>query len=414
MNQANDQQFEERKRRLGDVIAVRKPDRIPISPKMGTYYCRAYGVSVYEVMKDIRNVEPAIVQFINDFQPDYVRLPVLYPIDPLELLESAFIKWPGPTCQIPLNASFQVLDGTYLFEDEFDDFIFDPTHFILTRILPRKNKALKGFEKLYFRNPIEQSFLIDLATLAQPDVKDSLLAAIRAGELALRWLQGLNQISATVVDLGFPLGPTMSQSCPFDMFADNFRGLVTTVMDIKERPDKLEAVLDVMTRICLERTIRGAKARNVEFILIPLHAGSDEFMSRSDYERFYWKGLKTMMTAIIREGMTPFVFCEGKYNTRLDIISDVPKGKVVYLFESVDMIRAKKTVGQVACLCGNLAAATLVGGTREQTVDECKWLIDNCAEGGGFIMDCSVVLDNAKRENPEAMFETTLTYGSYS
>lgn len=283
-----------------------------------------------------------------------------------------------------------------------------------SRILPRKNKALKGFEKLYFRNPIEQSFLIDLATLAQPDVKDSLLAAIRAGELTSRWLQGLSQISATVVDMGFPLGPTMSQSCPFDMFADNFRGLVTTVVDIKERPDKLEAVLDVMTRICVERTIRGAKARNVEFILIPLHAGSDEFMSRSDYERFYWKGLKEMMTAIITEGMTPFVFCEGKYNTRLDIISDVPKGKVVYLFESVDMVRAKKTVGQVACLCGNLAAATLVGGTRQQTIDECKWLIDNCAEGGGFIMDCSVVLDNAKRENLEAMFETTLTYGSYS
>jgi len=414
MNAAATQQFDERRKRLADVIAVKTPDRIPISPKMGTYYCRAYGVSVYEAMKDIRNVEPAIVQFITDFQPDYVRLPVLYPIDPLEQLESTFIKWPGPACQLPLNGSFQVLDGTYLSEDEFDDFIFDPTHVILTRILPRKNKALKGFEKLYFRNPIEQSFLIDLATLAQSDVRDSLLAAMRAGELAARWLQGLGQISATVVGMGFPLGPTMSQSCPFDMFADNLRGLLTTVMDIKERPDKLEAVLDVMTRICIERTIRGAKARNVEFILIPLHAGSDEFMSRADYERFYWKGLKAMMTAIIREGMTPFVFCEGKYNTRLDIISDVPKGKVVYLFESVDMARAKKTVGQVACLCGNLAAATLVGGTRQQTVDECKWLIDTCAEGGGFIMDCSVVLDNAKRENLEAMFETTLTYGRYS
>src|SRR5208282_4221887 len=144
MNNACLLEFEERKRRLCDVIAMRQPDRIPISPKMGTYYCRAYGVSVYEVMKDVRNVEPAIVQFINEFHPDYVRLPVLYPIDPLEVLESTFIKWPGPTCGLPLNGSFQVLDGTYLSEDEFDDFIFDPTHFILTRILPRKNKALKG------------------------------------------------------------------------------------------------------------------------------------------------------------------------------------------------------------------------------------------------------------------------------
>jgi len=413
MSASNQQAFEERKRRLRDVIAVRQPDRVPISPKMGTYYCREYGVSVYEVMKDVRNVEPAIVQFVKDFRPDYVRLPVLYPIDPLEQLDCNFIKWPGPTHQLPLNSSFQVLDGTYIEDEEIDDFIFDPTHFILTRVLPRKNKALKGFEKLYFRNPIEQSFLIDLSILAQPDVRDSLLCAIRAGELTVRWLQGLGQIGTTVTNMGFPLGPTMSQSCPFDMFADNIRGLIRTVMDIKERPESLEAVLEVMTRICVERTIRGAKARNVEFILIPLHAGSDEFMSGADYQRFYWKGLRAMIMAIIEAGMTPFVFCEGKYNTRLEVISDVPKGKVVYLFENVDMIRAKKTVGQVACLAGNLAAATLVGGTRQQTIDECKWLIDNCAGGGGFIMDCSIVLDNAKRENLEAMFETTLLYGKY-
>lgn len=413
MSTDSKQAYGERKKRLSDAIAVRKPDRVPISPKMGTYYCRAYGISVYEAMKDIRNIEPGVVQFIKDFQPDYVRLPVLYPIDPLEQLESSFIKWPGPTHQIPLNSSFQILDGTYIEDDEFDDFIFDPTHFILTRVFPRKNKGLKGFEKLYFRNPVEQGFLIDLSILAQPDVKASLLSAIRAGELAVQWLQGLGQISATVIEMGFPLGPTMSQSCPFDMFADNIRGLLTTVMDIRERPDKLEAVLETMTKICIERTIRGAKARNVEFILIPLHAGSDEFMSRADYERFYWKGLRAMMMAIIKEGMTPFVFCEGKYNTRLEIISDVPKGKVVYLFESVDMARAKKTVGQVACLCGNLSAATLVGGTRQQTIDECRRLLDTCADGGGFIMDCSIVLDNAKRENLEAMFETTLAYGKY-
>jgi hypothetical protein len=413
MNHTNQQFFEERKRRLRDVIAVSEPDRVPISPKMGAYYGQAYGVSVYESMKDIRNLEPAIIQFAKDFQPDFVRLPAIYPMDPLEQLQSTFIKWPGPTCQLPLNSSFQVLDGTYLLDDEFDDFIFDPTHFILTRILPRKNKALKGFEKLYFRNPVEQGLLVDLATLGQPDVKDSLLCAIRAGELAGSWLQGLSQISTVVVDMGFPLGPTMSQSCPFDMFADNLRGLVTTVMDIRERPEKLEAALEVMTRICVERTLRGAKARKVEFILIPLHAGGDEFMSRTDYEKFYWKGLKTMLSAIIQEGIIPFVFCEGKYNSRLEIISDVPKGKVIYLFESVDIARAKKTVGQVACLCGNLSATTLVAGTRQQTIDECKRLIDTCADGGGFIMDCSAVLDNAKRENLEAMFETTFTYGRY-
>jgi hypothetical protein len=409
----NKKLYEERKKRVSDAIALKKPDRVPISPKIGTYYARAYGISVYEIMKDIRNVEPGVVAFLNDFKPDYFRSPVLYPIDPLEQLESTFIKWPGPTHGLPLNSSFQILDDTYLEDDEFDEFVFDPTHFIITKLLPRKNKALKGFEKLYFRNPIEQSLLVDMSILAQPDVKESMMAAIRAGELTAKWLQGMRQISQKVVEMGFPLGPSFAQSCPFDMFADNIRGFVTTIVDMKERPEQLEEALEVMERICIERTISGARARNAEYVLIPLHAGSDEFMSREDYERFYWKGLRAMIMAIVNEGMVPFVFCEGKYNSRLDIISDVPKGKVVYLFESVDMIRAKKTVGQVACICGNLSTATLAFGTRQQTIDECKWLIDNCAYGGGFIMDCSIVLDNAKRENLEAMFETTLLYGKY-
>ena len=116
-------------------------------------------------MKDIRNVEPGVVAFLNDFKPDYFRSPVLYPIDPLEQLESTFIKWPGPTHGLPLNSSFQILDDTYLEDDEFDEFVFDPTHFIITKLLPRKNKALKGFEKLYFRNPIEQSLLVDMSIL---------------------------------------------------------------------------------------------------------------------------------------------------------------------------------------------------------------------------------------------------------
>ena len=60
---------------------------------------------------------------------------------------------------------------------------------------------------------------------------------------------------------------------------------------------------------------------------------------------------------------------------------------------------------------GNVPAVTLTYGTREETEDYCKWLIDTCAPGGGFIMDTGTMVDDAKVENIEAMFETTYTYG---
>ena len=40
-------------------------------------------------------------------------------------------------------------------------------------------------------------------------------------------------------------------------------------------------------------------------------------------------------------------------------------------------------------------------------------MLDACAPGGGFIMDCSIVLDNAKKENLDAWYETTMEYGKY-
>jgi hypothetical protein len=50
-------------------------------------------------------------------------------------------------------------------------------------------------------------------------------------------------------------------------------------------------------------------------------------------------------------------------------------------------------------------------GSKEQVVDHMKYLIDNCASGGGYILDTSGSLEGVKYENLVAMFETAHTYG---
>jgi len=49
---------------------------------------------------------------------------------------------------------------------------------------------------------------------------------------------------------------------------------------------------------------------------------------------------------LINEGFVPLLFAEGGYNSRLEVISDLPKGKTVWWFENTDMARAKQTVGK--------------------------------------------------------------------
>lgn len=405
--------FQVRSQRIKDVVALKKPDTVPFAPKIGPYYARGYNISMYDAMMDIRNIIPGVTGFLDDFQPDLAWAPVLYPIEPMEAMNCQYIHWPGATHNLPLDASFQIIDKTFLEADEYDEFLFDPTHFFITKVYPRKFKDLEPLSKLCFRNPVEYALYIEMASCAQPDVMEALDALKRGGRAAVKWLGYMGSIVKNISDKGYPLGAATAQTCPFDMFSDNIRGLVNTVTDIYQRPEKLLRALDYMTEVCIERAVSTAKALGVDYVFIPLHAGMDEFMSPANYEKFYWPGLKKLMMALIDLDITPYVFCEGKYNTRLEVISDVPKGKVIYMFEEVDIVKAKKTVGQVACIAGNLPSALLAYGKKERVIEETKRLIDSCAGDGGFIMDCSIVLDNAKRENMEAWAETTRSYGKY-
>ena len=402
-----------RQKRMDTAVALQEADTVPIAPKTGYYFGSGYGVSNYDLMMDIRNAIPGLKQFLTQFDPDLVWSPIMYPIPPMEALGTTFIRWPGFQHQLDLKAPFQVLDNVFVQDDELLEFAHDPTHFILTKIFPRKFSKLKGFSKLYFRNAVEYSQFIDFSAFIDPEVKAAIEAATRCGEEVVKWLGGLGEIANTIVNMGFIPGPAAAQTCPYDMFSDNFRGLMQTLFDIKERPEELDIVLESMTKICIERTIQSGKALGLKYVFIPLHGGVDEFMSPAEYDRFYWKGLKALMDAVIENGMTPYVFCEGNYNLRLERIAEVPKGKVIYMFEKVDIAKAKKIVGEVACISGCVPSEVMLYGTVDQVRDAVKRQLDICAPGGGFLMDVSIDMTNAKPENVEAFFETTRTYGKY-
>jgi uroporphyrinogen-III decarboxylase len=55
----------------------------------------------------------------------------------------------------------------------------------------------------------------------------------------------------------------------------------------------------------------------------------------------------------------------------------------------------------------------LATGSPDDIRAYCKKLIDVVGREGGFIMDASTVLDDAKPENVKAMFEFTKEYGRY-
>jgi len=403
----------ERRKRVDAAIALKEYDRVPIAPKLGFFYGSAYGISSYATLMDLRNVIPGIKAYLKEFDPDIVWPPAVYPAMAAIALGSDWIKLPGYADGIGLNESYQILDGEYMSADEYEEFCFDPTHFILTKWFPRRNRNLAGLAKINVQNPIEFSLFTATVPFADPEVIQALDALAQAGKYSMQWLMGGGEIANIIEEEGFVLGPQVGTTCPFDMLADTFRGMINTIMDVNERPDELMAAVNTMQTLMLRNALGAAIALKREFFLIPLHMGVDEFMSPANYAKFYWPGLKALMMACIDNGITPYVFTEGNYNSRLEQLCDIPPGKVVYMFEKVDMKRAKDTVGKVACINANLPTATLMFSTPEKVADETKRLLDICAPGGGFMMDNSIPVDKCPKENLHAMFDTVMKYGNY-
>ena len=113
--------------------------------------------------------------------------------------------------------------------------------------------------------------------------------------------------------------------------------------------------------------------------------------------------LRKLIIGLVNEGCVPQLFAEGKYNQRLEAICDVPKGKTVWWFDLTDMMQAKKTVGQVACIAGNVPVSLLCTGTPQDVSLYCKDLIDSVGWDGGFIFSTGAGMQGARVENVKAM-----------
>jgi hypothetical protein len=219
------------------------------------------------------------------------------------------------------------------------------------------------------------------------------------------------QFDAMMEERGYPAMRKAMLVNPFDIYSDFFRGTIESMSDMMFREDVIIQFCKAQReKICALLPILGGMMPG-KWVLIPLHKGMDGFMSPKQYEKLYWNDLQAIIECIIDSGMVPFIFTEGKYDTRIEFLKDVPKGKVLYHFENVDMIRAKKILGDTACITGGFPIYLLSYGTRQDVVDECKRLIDGCAAGGGFIFGTDAAFDDVKPENMEAMIDTVKTYG---
>lgn len=404
-----------REQRVKDVIALKVPDRVPFIPFFSFFPAFYAGITAQEAMYDYDKACEAWKKTILDFDPDMYVGPAIFRSGPvLEALGCRQLRWPGHG--LAPHTTYQFVEREYMPAEEYDEFIENPSDWLLMRYIPRIFGELEAFSKL--PGLLDQFFYYGapsagLATMGTPEVQEAFQAMLKAARESHKYVTRLMGFTKEMSDYGYSPIFQVATYAPMDLIGDNFRGTRGVLTDMFRRPEKLLRAIDVATRLTIHMAVRRSAVGNIPIVFIPLHKGAEGMMSNEQFKRFYWPSLRDLINGIVEAGFVPWVYTEGGYTSRLEIIRDVPKGKVIFHFESVDMAKAKEILGDVACISGNVPISLLNLGTPEDVRAYCKVLIKTAGRDGGFIMDAATSIDEANPQNIRAMADATREFGIY-
>jgi uroporphyrinogen-III decarboxylase len=403
--------------RLADVIALKKPDRVPITAFFGTFFVPYSGFTLREVMYDYGKYKQAFTKFVEDFMPDYqVFSGAFNPGRMFDALDYKVYTWPGHGSV--REDTFQTIEKEYMNADEYDQFIADPESFYMRVYMPRAFGALAAWQMIpsFFATmefPMAPAFVVPIGI---PEVQQAFEALLKAGREALEWAMVLDQTEIGLrAKLGLPRLPGGFTKAPFDIIGDTLRGTRGIMLDLYRQPKKVLAACERLVPIAVQLGVQTATVQDNPFVFIPLHKGADDFMSDADYKKFYWPTHKAVILGLIEEGFVPYHLVEGSYNHRLHLITDpdIPAASTYWNFDRTDMVEVKKHLGGWACFSGNVSGSLLYTCRPEQVRSYVKELIDKVAQDGGFALATGLVVDHAMPDNLHAMFTTCKEYGVY-
>jgi hypothetical protein len=398
-----------------DAIQMKKaPERIPVCPAAGSFPIEYAGISWYEAMYDYTKLAKAWQKYHDDFNPDGFNAPrIIPPGKALEFIDLKLYRWAG--CGLREDQEYQFVEGEYMTAQEYPDLIDDPTGFFLTTYFPRIFGELGSLKKMPLLPPIHEIPVIPsgLIPFGLHDVKTTFAKLSLAGDEVHKWLAEINKVSGAILGKGCPAFAAGFTKAPFDVLGDSLRGTRGILLDMYRHPDELREACERITPFMIKSGVVACRAAGHIMPFIPLHKGADTFMSDAQFKTFYWPTLKKLIIGLVNEGFVPQLFAEGSYNKRLEIIEDLPKGKVVWWFDATDMSMAKRTVGRNNCIAGNVPLDILCTGTPDDVKAYCKALIDTAGKDGGFILTSGAGVQGAKAENVKAMIDFSKTYGVY-
>lgn len=369
--------------RIAAAIRLEKADRVPVSP-LAQYFCaHANGVSTAAFLHDMELQTRLTEKTFDDmggwdawyFVPGNLNARTLRLGWPLE------VKVPGE--ELPDDAPLpQLNEKVAMTVEDYDALIAD------------------GYET-WFPQYLRRLYPhLDAATLFAKT------STSRANVQAF--------VQKWQVERGIPLLQGVAIFHPAEIFSFA-RGFYQFSLDMKRRPEKLLQAIDSISDLLLARAIKACKTLGVNYAWLGGWRTGATFISHKQLETFCMPVYKRFVAALVSEGITPLLHFDANWTPFLRYLLEFPARTCIFAPDQMtDVFEAKKVLGDHMCIFGNVSPQVLSLGTVDETVAECRKLIDVVGEGGGFILGsgCEVPY-NARPENVRALVETAKTYGAY-
>ncbi len=406
--------YKTRVTRFIKAIKLEEPDRVPVMLPTGNFPAYWGGASFHDLMYDYNKGTKIWKKYMAAFgDMDIFNGPSFVPSGKInEVIRSKQTKLPG--LGLPKDATMnQFVEGEYMMANEYDYYIMDPTDYNLRIMMPRTTPLFESFKKLPPLRGMMGNFW--LMALSDPDIRQTFETLMKLTDEQQKWTAANLEINSYIKAHGYPslFGGGVMAGAPFDHFADALRGTQGIARDMFRQPKKLHEAMEAYLKLAIETSIKNFPMTQSPICMMPLHKGDDAFMSDKQFAEFYWPTYRRLLLAMIDEGLVPMPFAEGRYTNRLKQINDTPPSGVVWYFDQTDMKEAKRILGGICCIAGNVPTSVVIKGTPDSVKEYCRKLIADCAPGGGFILAGGASIDNGKIENLKAMMDAAKEYGVY-
>ncbi len=405
---------EERYKRIHTAQTLGVPDRVPITLPMGNFPAKYCGVPCSAAYYDPDAWYNAHVKALEDFRPDSFGGSPPTCGKALEILDPRTMRWPGHG--VDPNHGFQAIEIDGLQADEFDEYMKDSNDYMLRKQIPRVYGSLSGLEKIpplyqILHGPGSAQSLA--MVLTDPEVAEAVSVLQKAGKEMRKLATEQAKFMELMASYGYYPTPMVGAMPPYDSLSHSIRGMTGIMYDMFRQPDKLLELIDFVLKETLEKTPLIPDENGDIRIFMTNTRGSDDFMSKKQFDRFYWPSFKKLVDSLCAKGATPGIFFEGCFDSRIEYLLDLPKGKFIARFDTSDIFRAKEILKGHCCIEGNVPSSILQVGSKEDVIAYCKKLIDVVGKDGGYVLSPRSSIEEVKAENLKAMIDFVKEYGVY-